>query len=378
MPSRSSAAPPPEGAPLHRTRGALAALGLLVAVASSNGEVIERVVARVNGQIITLSEFQARQAAAVQQNRIPDDQIEPFLRENNQRLLDEAMEELLLIDRGLALGLKLRPEAIDQIVEDIKKEQNIVSEEQFQAQLRQEGLTLDSLKRNIERSIIVRQVRQREIEPKAQLAEADVRAEYEKRKATDYTRKASAHLYEIVLSGESAARDAARAHERLVKGEDFESVAREVSTSPSRAAGGDLGRIEPADLSAPLAAAVAALEPGRFSAPIPGENSARILKVRERLPDQVTPFEQVKEALHEEMARAKFEKAYDAYIAEHRKNAVWQVMIREAPVRLAGRGPRDRPTPAVSGDDEISTSGSSAPERVTVPPPPVPTPTVRP
>lgn len=353
---------------------AILALGL---AASLRGDVIERVMARVNSQIVTLSEFQARQAAAVQQARVAEDQIEPFLRQNNARLLDEAIEELLLVDRGLALGLKLRPESVDQIVEDIKKEQNIASEEQFQEQLRREGLTLEALKRNIERSIIVRQVRAREIEPKAQLAEADVRSEYEKRKASEYTKKSSVHLYELVLSGDAAQARTQEALSRLRKGEDFEAVARALSVAPSKASGGDLGRIEPGDLAPVLANAVVALQPGQTSEPIQLEGTTRILKVRERLPEEVTPFDQVKEKLFEEMARAKFEKAYVAYVAELRKNAVVDPRVREAPVTLGLKGRKAETRPALSGDDEISTSGLAAPERV-VAPPARPTPTTHP
>ena len=110
-----------------------------------HSDVIERVMARVNGEIVTLSEFETRQLAAVQAARVPEGEIEVFLRENNARLLEEAMEELLLVDRAAALGFKLRPEYLDQVIEDIKKEQSITSEEEFQAQLKREGLTVDAL-----------------------------------------------------------------------------------------------------------------------------------------------------------------------------------------------------------------------------------------
>ena len=94
------------------------ALGASVLV---HGDVIERVIARVNGQIVTLSEFEARQMAAIQAARVPDAEVEAFLRQNNAKLLEEAMEELLLVDRAVTLGLKLRPEYLDQVIDDIKK-----------------------------------------------------------------------------------------------------------------------------------------------------------------------------------------------------------------------------------------------------------------
>ena len=338
------------------------------------GDVIERVIARVNAQIVTLSEFEARQMAAVQGARVPEAEVEAFLRQNNARLLEEAMEELLLVDRAAALGMKLRPEYLDQVIDDIKKEQNITNEAEFMAQLKREGLTLDALRRNIERSVVVRQVRSREIDPKAQVSEADVRAEYERRKGADYTRKATVHLMEIVVKGEGAAAAAETLVARLKKGEDFETLARENSASASRAAGGDLGRVEPDDLNPALSTAIAALRPGEVSSPVAVDGTYWILKVRERLADEVTAFDQVKERLQEELSRTRFEKVYGDYIADLKKNAVYTVYVREAPTTI-GRKARPAPKPVVT-DDEFTTSGSAAPERIAAPAaPPRPTPT---
>ena len=340
------------------------------------GDVIERVMARVNGQIVTLSDFEARQMAAIQAARVPDGEVEAFLRQNNAKLLDEAMEELLLVDRAVALGLKLKPEFLDHWIEDIKKEQKISSEGEFLAQLKREGLTKDALRRNIERSFIVRQVRSREVDPKAQVTEADVRAEYERRKAVDFTRKATVHLLEIVLKGSDAKAAALEIMARLRKGEDFETLARENSSSPSRPSGGDLGRVEPADLNPALAAAIATLRPGDVSAPIEIDHSFWVLKVRERMADEVTAFEQVKERIQEEMSRVRFEKVYGDYIAELKKNAVYTVFVREAPTQI-GRRPAKATPRTAAPDEEITTSGSVTPERITVPsarPTPTPTP----
>jgi peptidyl-prolyl cis-trans isomerase SurA len=353
-------------------------MAAFAAAASVSGDVIERVIARVNSQIVTLSEFEARQLAAVQSARLQDNEIEPFLRQNNAKLLDEAMEELLLVDRASALGLKLRPEYLDQVIEDIKKEQNIASEEELQAQLKREGLTKEALKRNIERSVLVRQVRSRDLDPKTQVTEADVRNEYERRKQTEFTRKATVHLLEIVVKGDDAAKVSDDIAARLRKGEDFEAIAREISKSPSGSLGGDLGRVEPSDLNPALAAAVADLKPGEVSSPVNVDNAFWILKVRERMADEITPFDQVKERLQEELTRTRFEKVYGEYIADLKKNAVYTVYIREAPTQI-GRA-KARPTPAAaSGDDEFTTTGSAAPERIVVPNTPVkPTPTPHP
>ena len=69
------------------------------------------------------------------------------------QLLSDAVDELLLLQRGRELGYRLSDEQFAQIVQNIRKENKLETEEQFQSALSQEGLTLDELRRNIERSM---------------------------------------------------------------------------------------------------------------------------------------------------------------------------------------------------------------------------------
>src|SRR3982750_1842771 len=91
---------------------ALLGAGALVLSASSRAEIIERVVAKVNGDIVPQSEFEARQLAAVQAAHIASDQVESYLRQNNARILQEAVDDLLITQRAADLGIKLRPEYV--------------------------------------------------------------------------------------------------------------------------------------------------------------------------------------------------------------------------------------------------------------------------
>ena len=182
---------------------ALLGAGVLSLSASSRAEIIERVVAKVNGDIVTQSEFEARQLAAVQAARIAPDQVESYLRQNNARILQEAVDDLLITQRAADLGIKLRPEYVQDVIEGIKKENNIPDDAELKRQLRREGMSLDDLKRNIERSVLRRQVLSRELEQKTTVTEAEAKAEYEQHKA-EYGKSASVHLQEIVVAGRHA------------------------------------------------------------------------------------------------------------------------------------------------------------------------------
>jgi len=378
---------------------ALVGAGLLALSASSRAEIIERVVAKVNGDIITQSEFEARQLAAVQAARIPPEQVEAYLRQNNARILQEAVDDLLITQRAADLGIKLRPEYVVDVIDGIKKENNIPDDAELKRQLRREGMSLDDLKRNIERSVLRRQVLSRELEQKATVTDAEARAEYEQHKS-EYGKSASVHLQEIVVPDSAQAQDVVR---RARGGEDFSSLARALSTAGSRANGGDLGQVNPGDMNPELAKVVGALAVGGVSDPIALENGFRIVRLVAKEDATVTPYEDLKEEITKRLTQQRMASVYDEYVVGLRKASekTTQTTVSEVSLTvpnvptstLSGPGlgpapgaPEAAPTPAapnvpaVPGIDasEISTTPQARPERVAPPPAITPSPSPSP
>jgi peptidyl-prolyl cis-trans isomerase SurA len=311
----------------------LAALALL-----AQGEVIERVIVRVNGDIVSQSEFEARQVAAVQASRVAPGDIERFLRENNAKILQDAVDELLLVQRAQELGYKISAAYLRDVIDNIKKDNKIDSDDELQRQLRREGMTLDDLKRNIERSILKSQVLQRELQPKVTVSEAEVRAEYEAKKATEHTRRATVHLQEIVLkSGDDAAKAQALAADivrRARGGEDFADLAKQHSVGPTRQNGGDLGQVSQGDLAPEVEKVAFALPAGGISEPLRSAEGFRILRVVELSASVVTPYEEVKADIQKRLSQARFASHYDAYMEGLRKTALIDLRVREVPLTV--------------------------------------------
>lgn len=350
----------------------LLALAVGLGSAGLSAEIVERVIARVNGDIVTLSEFEARQLAAVQQARVPSSGVEAWLRENNARLLEEAVEELLILQRGADLGIRLRPEYVQEVVESIKKENNIADDAELAQQLRREGMSLADLRRNIERSIVRRQVLTRELEGKTAVTEAEARAEYEKTRG-QYTKNESLRLEEILVPAGDA--ELARALVgRARKGEDFAALARAHSISPTRDAGGDLGRLSRGELNPGLEQAAFALAEGAISEPLPGEGGIRILRVSGREKGTVVPFEEAREEITKRLAQERAATVYADYVAGLRKTAQVQTLVSEVPLQLTAplEASPSRLTPPGGApgapDAEIVTTPQARPERVAPPP----------
>jgi parvulin-like peptidyl-prolyl isomerase len=373
--------------------------------ALARADLVERVIVRVNGDIVTQSEFEARQVAAVQQARIGAGEVERYLRENNARILQEAIDELLLVQRGGELGYKVPAAYLNEVIEGIKKENNIASDDDLRDQLRREGMSLDDLRRNIERSVLRRQVLQRELESKMTVSEADARADYDAR-VSDYTREPSVTLQEIFVKGDGpeARAKAAALAARAKGGEDFAAVAREASDGGTAKSGGDLGTLAKSDLSPELQKIAFGLAPGAVSDPVLQGGGYRLLKVVEKKDGSVVPFAEAKDEIVKRLQQQRMASAYDEYVAGLRKGALIDLKVREVPLSIdvpvnpgleaptLGKVPPDAsaapapaaPAPAATSPaaedvDEFTTSPQARPERVAPPalpgqPSPAPTP----
>jgi peptidyl-prolyl cis-trans isomerase SurA len=366
-------------------------LSLLAFRSPARAEIVERVVAKVNGDIVTLSDFEARQVAAVQAAKIGPDKIEAFLRDNNARILQEAVDDLLIIQRADDLGFKDPGPYVKEAIDQIKKENNLPTDEALREQLRREGMTLDDLKRSVARSMLKRQVLHKELEPKVTIAEADVKADYDARKE-EYTRPATVHLQEILISGDDARARAIEVVTRARAGEDFAELARSLSASPTRGAGGDLGSVNLKELSPAIQKAAGPLQPGEVSDPVAGADGFRLLKLVSRTESGLIPLEEVKAQIRQRLMETRGNKAYDDYVDGLRKNAIVDVRVREVPLQVsrpitpstlleppipdapgeaphpAAVAPSGPPAPIPADDEpEVSTTPQAAPERVTPP-----------
>ena len=338
----------------------------LLLAASARGEVIERIVAKINGEIITLSEFQARQIAEAQGARIPPERVQGYLRDNNARILQEAIDDMLLVQRAQDTGLKMPP--VDQYIEDIKKENKITSEEQFQEQLAREGMTLEELKRNMGRNILRRQILARDLEPKVMVTDTEVKADYDARKQ-EFSHSATVQLREILVKGDDALAQAGELAAKARAGDDFAELARSHSVAPSKASGGDLGKLARGEMNADLEKAAFALPAGAVSDPIPSGDGYRILKVEAKNDASITPFDEVKEGIRRNLGEARMNKELESYIANLREKAIIDVRVREVPLQLAGptTAPVLRESPETPLGAELSGRPAAAPTATPAP-----------
>jgi peptidyl-prolyl cis-trans isomerase SurA len=320
-----------------------AAMLLAASVAPMRADIIEQILVKVNGDIITKTELEGRQVAILRQ-RMQGQQIDPeslkndatlkkALAEITPQVLVNAIDEILLVQRGRELGLKLSDDQFKQVVNNIRKEQGLTDEAKFQAALAQEGMTMEDLRKQLERQMLIEQVQRQEIGSKLSITEEEARQYYVKH-PEEFTDSASVTLREIFIEvpaasgGVSVAKDdevkaqieAVRA--RALKGEDFAKLAAEVSTSPSKANGGLIGPFSQSDMSPQLLAVVEKMKAGDITPPIRTPKGYQLFKVEVLKAQALQPFDSVRDLIADKVAGARTQVEMRKFLTRLRSQAI--------------------------------------------------------
>lgn len=325
--------------------------GLLLLTALTaplHGEILEQVLVKVNGDILTKTELETRQIAALrqrmnQENIDPetlknDEQLKKVLAEITPRLLVDAIDEMLLIQLGKERGYKLSDQQFKDWLSALRREQNLEDEQKFQAALKQEGMTLEDLRRNVERQMLIGRVQQDEVGSKLTITEEEAR-QYYLAHQQEFTEPASVTLREILIDvpaaanrqGEAAVnvaesdeaeRKASAVRARISAGEDFAKVAAEVSSAASKANGGLIGPIAVSELSAPLQKLVESMKPGEITQPLRGSRGYQILKLESYKPAAAQPFDSVRDLVAERVHAARQRSEVRKFLTRLRVQAI--------------------------------------------------------
>jgi peptidyl-prolyl cis-trans isomerase SurA len=310
----------------------------LVATIPIRAEIIEQVLVKVNGEIITKTEFEARQVAELR-NRPELAKASPASLELQRAiaqitpdLILSAVDELLLVQRGRESGYALGDAQFTQIVDNIRKSNNLEDEARFKEALKQEGLSMDDLRRNLERQMLVSQVQRVEILDKISISDEEARAYYEQHR-NEFTSPTEITLREILLevpttergvnvAQDDAVRDRAEAvRKQLLAGEPFPRLAGEVSAAASKANGGLIGPIHSDELAPQLRDLLASMKVGDITGVLRAQRGYQILKLESRTDSKVKTFEEARGDIGNRIGEQKLKGERERYLDRLREQA---------------------------------------------------------
>ena len=305
--------------------------------------IIEQVLVKVNGDIITKTELEQRQIAALRESKIDpnvlknDEELKQAIAKVTPHILVQTIDEMLQVQLGREKGLRLSDEMFNRWLTNLRKENNLVDDQKFQAALKQEGMTISDLRRNVEKNFLLTEVQRSEIGSKLQITEEEARQYYQSH-PQEFTEPANVTLREILIetatttqkgqAGINVAQDdearvrATATRQRILAGEDFGKVAAEVSTAPSKSTGGLIGPINVSELSEPLQNLLKTMKPGQVTQPIRVAKGYQILKLETLKESSVQTFDSVSDLVSERVHADRQRQEVRKFLARVRGQAI--------------------------------------------------------
>jgi peptidyl-prolyl cis-trans isomerase SurA len=315
-----------------RTRFFLLTL-LCVPMAFGADTVVQEIIARVNNQIITRTEF-ARSQEDLRKEAQQQDPVnaEKTVAEREKDVLRDLIDQQLLLEKGKDLGITADTELIKKL-DQMRKEMNLDNMEDLEKAAQAQGISFEDFKQNMRNQIITQQVIGREVGQKLAIDKEEEKKFYDTHQS-ELNQPETIKLSEILVSTGKKAKDvtdeqqlaAAKAKaddllDQIKKGAKFEDVAKKSSEGPSAAQGGDLGYFKRGTLAKELEEKTFVMKAGEVSDVIRTRQGFVILKVVEHHDAGVPPFAQIEPRIMDAIYMEKLQPALREYLTKLRVEA---------------------------------------------------------
>ncbi|MCX8118896.1 MAG: peptidylprolyl isomerase [Desulfobacterota bacterium] len=310
-------------------------LFLLGAFLPTGQAVVDRIVAVVNQEIITLSEVE-RMIVHLKPEAEGGDRLEK--RQRNHELarmaLERLIEERLIDQEARRLGVKVNPKEIEQAIEEIKRKNN-ATQEDLELTLARDGWTMEGFKKEVEKKLVRTKVVQWAVKVEPNVPEKELKEFYRKhldRYGTEASYRPAHILFKVPKEATpSEIREIRSKCEKVLArvkaGEDFGEMALLYSEDLSAKDRGDLGVFKQGELLPALEREALRLKVGEVSGIVRTEYGFHILKLLDRKEAAPLPFEEVREKVRQDYLEKEFERGLQQFLARLKEKATIDIKL---------------------------------------------------
>jgi peptidyl-prolyl cis-trans isomerase SurA len=295
--------------------------------------VADRVVAVVNNDAITLSELQETIVAFRAENRggrgsnSSDDELAkqflPKLIDSRLQLQEAEREKITVEDQ----------EVNDEISERIKA-YNSKTVEEFEKLLKEQGITMEAVRKRVRESLRVQKVVRRKVALRVSVTDTEIvqYVEENRQKLETGLSYHARHILVVPEGGDDAAWEGARIRAdmmrtQVLEGGDFATVARAHSQDASAKDGGDLGTLKRGELAQDIEAEILRLAPGQMSRPYRSSLGYHVFRLESKDSLEGDGLIRVKQQIREILFRQKYEARLEAWLKEIKQRAIIEVRM---------------------------------------------------
>ena len=327
------------------------------------GRTVEEIIARVNNEIITRSEYEkSRQSAEDDarqdcQNKCTPEQLKAEIDQRQRTSLRDLIDQSLLVQRAKDMGVSVEPELIKRL-DAIRTQNKIESMEELEKAVTAQGMNWEDFKNNIRSTLLTQRVISNEVGSHITISDEEVSKYYQAHKA-EYVRPEQVALREIEVSTQGKKpeeipdlkKKAETTLQRIKDGEDFGEMAKRFSDSNTKTQGGFLGMYKRGELSKELEDKVFSMKKNELTEVTETKQGFLILQVLEHYDEGEQSLAKVKNEIMDKLYGARMEPAMREYLKTLREQSF--VVIKPGYVDAAG-GPGNSEIQEVSATPEAS------------------------
>lgn len=291
----------------------------IIAAGTSYGLTVDRVIATVNNEAITFSDYQR----FVKGMNVKEDSDKV-----DEELLKGLIEVKVILQEAIRKGIEVSDVEINGVIEEFKKQNNLLSEEDLEKLLAKEGISIPDFRMLIKEKVMGLKLINMEVDPKIVITDKEVEDFYNAHKK-DYLNspeKVESKAIFLRLRKNASAteitdlkRAALKITALLKSGDSFERLVEEYADEPLRSQKGRLGEFIRGTLIPPLENKAFSMKNGEISEPIWVKEGVYILQLINKTGKSFGPLEEVKEEIYKNFYNQKREKLFIEW-----KGALWE------------------------------------------------------
>ncbi len=294
-------------------------------------EVVEEIVAIVNDDIITLSQYKNQHEALYQmlKSQFQGEEFQQHYRQERKKLLEIMITDLLLLQEAKKKGLNVE-EQVKLTIENIKEQNGINSDEELRRLMSQQGIDFEAWKSQMEENILKQGVIATEVDRNIVVDDSEV-VNYYKLHSQEFTDPVEYKLKAIYISVSNKTSQEAEALKKevankIAAGEDFSSLASQYSEGPEKEHQGDLGTFKKGELAENLEQAVDKLKTGEVTSWLEIRDGWYILKLEEKKEARLKPFEEVRKNIEEKLFNEKRQERLKEFLKELKEKSYIKIL----------------------------------------------------
>jgi peptidyl-prolyl cis-trans isomerase SurA len=312
------------------------------------GRVVEEIIARVNNEIITRSEYEKSRASAAEdaqqecKGKCTPEQLQIAIEDRQKNTLRDLIDQSLLVQRGKDMGVSVEPDVIKRL-DQIRIQNNLSSMEDLEKAVSVQGLNWEDFKNSIRNGLLTQRVISSEVGSHITIGREEIEKYYNEHKA-EFVRAEQVALRSIEVNTEKKKpeeitdlkKKAETTLQRIKDGEDFGEMAKRFSDGSTAKQGGFLGVYKRGELSKELEDVVFKMKRNEVTNVMDTKQGFLILQVLEHYDEGEQSLAKVENEITEKLYSARMEPAMRQYVKTLREQSY--VVIKPGFQDMAGGG----------------------------------------